>query len=187
MSGSGEVFAKFGQTVVRWEPDYRWPLVRLEAVDPLVESKGPVEFIHWLATDSRQSAHSYAKRAFGARFSSLSAVTYLDVASFGRAVELAKELYRERLLTKPTLLLKRRMQYSSLSPEVSVYRDNSGLVVAGPYRVGVLDWASIERMESHRPGSTFAVLAAILPGRHLLATEAEFYQFLGRRNLWREE
>jgi hypothetical protein len=79
MSGSGEVFAKFGQTVVRWGPDPRWPLVRLEAVDPLIDSRGPVEFVHWSATQTRQSANAYAKRAFGARFSSLSAVTYLDV------------------------------------------------------------------------------------------------------------
>jgi len=58
MSGSGEVFAKFGQTVVRWGPDPRWPLVRLEAVDPLVESRGPVEFVHWFATGTQQSARA---------------------------------------------------------------------------------------------------------------------------------
>jgi len=187
MSGKGEVFAKFGQAVVRWEPDHRWPLVRLEAVDPLVDSKGPVEFLHWSATETQQSARAYARRAFGARFSSLSTVTYLDVDSFRRAVEKAKELCRERLITKPMLPLKRRMTFSSLNPDVALYKDDSGLVIAGPYRIGVLDWSTIERMESHRPGSTFAVLTAILPGRHLLTTEAEFYQFLGRRNLWREE
>jgi hypothetical protein len=187
MSGSGEVFAKFGQTVVRWSPDHRWPLVRLEAVDPLVDSRGPVEFLHWSATETRQSANAYAKRAFGARFSSLSTVTYLDVDAFNRAVDAARDLYRERLITKPMLALKRRMTYSSLNPDVALYRDESGLVIVGRYRVGVLDWATIERMESHRPGSTFAVLTAMLPGRHLLTTEAEFYQFLGRWNLWRSE
>jgi hypothetical protein len=84
MSGSGEVFAKFGQTVVRWGPDPRWPLVRLEAVDPLVESRGPVEFVHWFATGTQQSARAYAKRAFGARFASRSRVTCLDTGSFAR-------------------------------------------------------------------------------------------------------
>ena len=187
MSGNGEVFAKFGQTVVRWSADPRWPLVRLEAVDPIIDSRGPVEFLHWSATPTQQSARAYAKRAFAARFSSISTVTYLDVESFARAVERAKDLYCERLITKPTLGLKRRMTYSSLNPDVALYKDDSGLVIAGQYRIGVLDWGTIEKMESQRPGSTFAVLTALLPGRHLLVTEAGFYQFLGKKGLWRGE
>lgn len=75
-------------------------------------------------------------------------------------------------------MMRWRVHQSSLNPDIIVNGDDAGLVISGAHRLGFLDWATIERLESYRPGSVFGVLNALLPGKHLLVSEAQFYEFI---------